>query len=127
MHAGFGDAGDILDPEAKAAYRRRLEELEEDLLQAESWNDAERVARAREERDILARELAAAVGIGGRDRRAASASERARISVTRAIKGALLRIRKHSPALGRDLTATVKTGTYCSYSPDPRLPVAWRF
>lgn len=126
MHAGLGDAGDILDPEAKAAYRRRLEELEDELLEAESWNDTGRVARAREERDFLAREVAAAVGLGGRNRRAASASERARISVTRAIRGALLRIREHSPALGRDLTASVKTGTFCSYNPDPRLPVTWR-
>ena len=36
------------------------------------------------ERDFLVRELSRAVGLGGRDRRAASTSERARVSVTRA-------------------------------------------
>ncbi|MGH2452202.1 MAG: ATP-binding protein [bacterium] len=126
LHAGLGDAGALLDPQAKAAYRRRLDELEDDLQEAEAWNDPERAARIREEKGFLARELAAAVGIGGRDRRAASASERARVSVTRAIKGALLRIGEQSPGLGRDLASTVKTGTYCSYRPDPRLPIAWR-
>jgi tetratricopeptide (TPR) repeat protein len=124
--AAIGDAGEVLDPQAKAAYRRRLEELREDVEEAESWNDPERAARAREELDFLARELAVATGLGGRDRRSASASERARVNVTRAIKAALGRIAEHSPALGRHLETTVRTGAFCSYSPDSRLPVRWQ-
>jgi hypothetical protein len=122
---GFGDAGEVLDTQAKAAYRQRLDELGDEIEEAESWNDPERAARAREEREFIARELSAAVGLGGRDRRAASAAERARVNVTRAIKSALLRIDEHSPALGAHLKRTVRTGTFCSYSPDPRLPTSW--
>jgi hypothetical protein len=66
------------------------------------------------------------VGLGGRDRRAASSAERARVNVTRAIRAALGRIAEHSPALGRHLEATVRTGTFCSYVPDPRLPLTWQ-
>ena len=88
--------------------------------------DTDRTERARSEREFIARELAAAVGLGGRDRVAASASERARVNVTRAVKATLARIAKHSPALGRHLEKTVKTGTYCSYEPDPRIPVNWQ-
>jgi non-specific serine/threonine protein kinase len=66
------------------------------------------------------------VGLGGRDRLAASTAERARINVTRAIKAALARIQEHSPALGRHLARTVRTGIYCSYAPDPRFPSAWQ-
>src|SRR5450759_2989730 len=44
---GLGDAGPVLDPEAKAAYRKRLAELQEELAQAEAWNDPERHARGR--------------------------------------------------------------------------------
>ena len=41
------DSGPALDPEAKAAYRQRLEGLREDLTEAESFNDPERAAAAR--------------------------------------------------------------------------------
>ncbi len=123
---GFGDAGELLDAQAKAAYRQRLEELEEEIEEAEAWNDTERAANAREEREFIARELSAAVGLGGRDRRGASAAERARVNVTRAIKSALARIDEHSSALGAHLERTVRTGTFCSYSPDPRLPASWQ-
>ena len=122
---GFGDAGELLDAQAKAAYRQRLEELGDEIEEAEAWNDPERAARAREEREFIARELSAAVGLGGRDRRAASAAERARVNVTRAIKSALARIDEHSPAFGAHLERTVRTGTFCGYSPDPRVPASW--
>lgn len=37
----------------------------------------------------------------------------------------LERIAEHSPELGRHLTTTVRTGTFCSYLPDPLSPVSW--
>lgn len=124
--SGLGDAGAVLDPQAKAAYRSRLAELEEEIDEARRFGDAERAARADEEREFIAREIARAVGLGGRDRRAASSSERARVSVTRAIRAALARVREHSPALGRHLDRTIRTGTFCSYAPDPRARIDWR-
>jgi len=48
------------------------------------------------------------------------------VNITRAIHGALARIRAHSPALADHLDATIHTGTFCSYTPDPRAPVTWR-
>jgi hypothetical protein len=122
---GIGDAGVRLDPEAKAAYRLRLEELRSEIAEAEDFNDPERGARARQELEFLTDELAGAVGIGGRDRKAASSAERARLSVTRAIRAALTRIAEQSPALGRHFEATIRTGTFCSYNPDPRVPMSW--
>lgn len=118
-------AGALLDDTAKAAYRGRIDELRSEMAQAEEWNDGERAARARAELDALTSELAAAVGLGGRDRQAGSTAERARVSVTRAIRAALDRVTAESPALGRHLDATVHIGTYCSYTPDPRVPIAW--
>lgn len=112
-----GDAGALLDPEAKAAYRRRIEDLEEEIDEAERFNDVERADRAREELEFIGRELSAAVGLGGRDRKAASASERARLNVTRAIKAAVDRIAAHDPELADELRATVHTGTFCVYRP----------
>ena len=123
--ARLSDTGPVLDEQAKTAYRARLRELEEELAEATSWADPIRAARARQEMQFLADQLAAAVGLGGRDRRAGSAAERARVNITRAIKAALTRIRAHSPALANHLDATIHTGTFCSYAPDPRAPITW--
>ncbi|MDQ4130786.1 MAG: transcriptional regulator, partial [Actinomycetota bacterium] len=79
----------------------------------------------RAERDFLVAELAAAVGLGGRDRVAASAVERARQSVSKGVHAAIRRLGGANPALGRHLEATVRTGTYCIYQPDPRAPIRW--
>ena len=122
----LGDAGQMLDARAKAAYRRRLAEIDEDISEARAAGDAARDAQANAERDFLLRELSRAVGLRGRDRHAGSASERARVSVTRAIRFAMGRIREHSPQLGEHLDRTARTGTSCAYLPDPRVPVAWR-
>jgi tetratricopeptide (TPR) repeat protein len=125
VRAGTGDAGPALDSQAKAEYRSRLEDLRADIEEAESFNDPERAARAREEMDFIAHELSAAVGLGGRDRRAASAAERARVNVTRALRREIRRIADEDAGLGRELETTVRTGTFCAYEPDPRRPVAW--
>jgi tetratricopeptide (TPR) repeat protein len=126
-HAALGDAGEMLDARAKNAYRRRLAEIEDDMEQARAIGDTERAAQADAERDFLVRELSRAVGLGGRDRRAASASERARVGVTRAVRQAIARIGEHHPQLGEHLNRAVRTGTHCAYLPDPRAPAAWRF
>jgi hypothetical protein len=121
----LGDAGELLDERAKAAYRRRLAEIEDDIEQARALEDAVREAQADAERDFLLRELASAVGLGGRDRRAASASERARSGVTRALRQAIARIGEHHPQLGEHLDSAVRTGTYCAYVPDPGAARTW--
>jgi tetratricopeptide (TPR) repeat protein len=125
LHAGADDAGPVLDDKAKVAYRTRLAEIDADIEEARSWGDDERAARGEEERDALVQQLAGAVGLGGRDRRAASAAERARVNVTRAIKAAVARVAEQNPALGKHLEATLRTGTFCSYTPDTRLEVSW--
>jgi tetratricopeptide (TPR) repeat protein len=121
----LGDAGVILDERAKSAYRRRLAEIEDDIEQARALADAEREAQSDAERDFLVRELARAVGMGGRDRRASSASERARSGVTRAVRQGIARVGEHHPPLGEHLHRAVRTGTYCAYVPDPGAPAAW--
>jgi len=123
---GWGDSGALLDTQAKNAYRRRLADIDEDLEEARQTGDSGRVGQAEAERDFLIRELSRAVGLGGRDRRAGSASERARVSVTRAIRHALSRIRQHHPPLGEHLDRAIRTGTYCAYLPDTRITAPWR-
>lgn len=109
-------ADDVLDARALTEYRRRLAELDDDLAEAEQWNDTERASLARTERDFLLRELASATGIHGRPRRLGSESERARVNVTRAIRSAIDRIRTHNPDAAAHLDQAIRTGIYCSYT-----------
>lgn len=120
-----GDAGPALDEAAKAAYRARLVDLRAELVDAEAGGDAGRAALLREELAMLAGQLAAAMGLGGRDRPVGSASERARVSVTRAISEAIKRVREHSRPLGRYLEASIRTGTFCTYRPPDTGGARW--
>jgi hypothetical protein len=123
---GPGDAGEMLDARAKDAYRRRLAEIEDDIEQGRALEDTEREAQADAERNFLLRELSRAVGLHGRDRRAASTSERARVSVTRAVRHGMTRVGEQHPELGEHLGRTIRTGTYCAYVPEPRASAARR-
>ena len=123
---GLGDAGELLDAAAKASYKRRLEELREDLEEAQDFNDPERAARAQDEIDALVDQLAAGVGLGGRDRKAASQAERARVNITKSVKDALKKIEENHRPLGEHLRTAIRTGAYCAYLPDPRLHISWR-
>jgi len=125
--ASLGDAGEMLDDQAKAAYRHRLLELREELEEAKELGNAERAEQAEAEIDALTRELSRAVGLGGRNRKAASASERARQSVTKTIKAVVERIVQSDSELGSIFAQCIRTGTFCSYQPDPDFPITWEF
>ena len=125
LETASADAGAMLDQVAKHAYRDRIAELEAEIEQARRWNDLERAARVEGELDALTSELAHALGLGGRDRRAVSDSERARASVSKAVHSALRRLDDHHPELGRHLSLAVRTGTFCTYDPDPLTSVTW--
>jgi hypothetical protein len=115
----------VLDSQAKAAYRSRVAELEAEIDEAAAFHDPERAARAREELEFIARELAGAVGLHGRDRKTGSDAERARVNVTRAIRTALKRVSEHDPVLGRQLGSAIRTGTFCVYEPAPGDAPVW--
>ena len=113
----------VLDARARAAYKARLAELDEELGEAEAFHDPERVAKAKAERDALVEELTRAVGLSGRDRRLGDAGERARTAVTARIRDTLRRIERRHDDLGAHLRASVTTGRSCSY--EPVEPVPW--
>jgi hypothetical protein len=117
------DTGEVIDAQARAAYRQRLHELEQAAAEADAAADIERSARIAAERDVLVEALTEAYGLGGRVRRSGSAAERARTAVTARIRDAIRRIGDAHPELGRHLTRSVRTGTFCVYEPDQ--PVPW--
>src|SRR5262249_31607630 len=84
-----GPADAVLDERAKQAFRRRLDDLRAELEEAEAHNDRGRAEAAKGEIDALTEQLAHAVGLGGRDRAVGAVAERARSSVTKALRHAI--------------------------------------
>jgi hypothetical protein len=119
------DAEPLLDAQAKAAYKCRLGELREELAEAEANNDIGRAARAHAEMEAITEQLAAAVGLGGRDRKTGTPAERARLLVTQRLKATLKKIRENHPTLGHHLATSIRTGYFCSYTPDQQQPITW--
>jgi len=97
-------------------YASIIVELDDALADAEELGRSDHVEQLREEREALARELRASVGLGGRKRGLGDVSERARKAVTSRIRACLKKVRAVSEPLGAHLDSAVKTGTYCCYA-----------
>jgi hypothetical protein len=107
-----------LDRAALAAYRRRLDELADDLAEAELNDDIGRADRARDEREWILAELRRSTWPGGGTRTlGATVAERARKAVTARIRDAIRRIAEVMPDLRAHLDASVRTGNTCRYDP----------
>ena len=120
-----GSGDELVDRQAVAAYRRRLDEIDQDITEADQWSDPERLSRLLAEREALLDELLASAGLGGRRRTSGSSEERARVAVRKAVAAAVDRIEEVDAPLGRLLRDTVRTGALCRYDPDPSRPVTW--
>ena len=113
-----GDAGELLDDEARRSYQRRLEDLEETVAEAESFGDAARAGPGpRGDRDAGRR-----AGPGGRA--GGPGAPRGRGGGAGAQRGPAPHQERHRahrrarPGPGRPARATVRTGNYCVYRPE---------
>lgn len=120
--AGGPDTGEslrteVLDNETRAAYRRRLAQLDEIRRSATAAGDAATEARVEQEQDALVAELRRLTGLGGRSRTFTDEDERARVNVTRTLRAAVERIFECDPDLGVHLAQSIRTGSRCVYAP----------
>jgi predicted ATPase len=116
--------GELIDATARRQYEDRIRELQAEIEQAEHDNDYTRSYRYQVELDELIDHLTAAVGRGGRRRRAADSAERARSSVTHRIRASIRQLERLHPSLARHFAHSITTGLYCSYRPE--AAVDWR-
>jgi hypothetical protein len=121
----LGDAGGAIDARARREYRRRVEQLRAEADDAIAAGLLETAEARQAELDELVAELGRAFGLGGRDRRAASAAERARLNVTRALRSAIARLAEALPGPAAVLDRGVRTGLYCAYEPADDDEVRW--
>lgn len=114
----------VLDEEAKAQYKRRLTQLDEEIDRATEVGNDRRAVELDREREALLAELRSAAGLAGRSRRLGDEAERARKAVTARIRDALRKLDQRHPDLAAHLRATVTTGATCRYH--PTHPTHWR-
>ena len=116
-----------MDARARTAYRHRIESLRAEIDEALEAGADQRAESLQAELDQLVAQLAQAFGLGGRSRRAASAAERARLNVTRALRAATARVSEELPEAGKVLDQRVRTGLYCAFEPGDTDVVRWSF
>jgi hypothetical protein len=110
-------ADPVLDDRAKARYRDRLAELDEEIDGALGRHDDDRVAELDHERRALIDELRRATALAGRSRRLGDEGERARKTVTARVRDSMRRLDRRHRELARHLRATICTGLTCRYQP----------
>lgn len=115
----------VFDEKAKDAYRQRILELQEELEEAESYNDIGRATDLREEYDTLLDHLSKSVGKDGTPRKVSGSIEKARTAVTWRIRSTIKKITDIHPELGTHLDVSVKTGILCEYAPEHKM--SWVF
>jgi hypothetical protein len=115
--------GDVIDAPARRRYEARVRALQQEIDEADAFNDRGRAERAEAELNAIVDHLSAALGLAGKARKQGGTAERARSAVTHRIRGAVRRIAEVHPPLGRHLEVSVSTGTYCRYQPEQ--PVHW--
>jgi hypothetical protein len=119
----FHSAGDdaVLDARARRELTARAKSLQQEIEEAEEFNDPGRTERAREELEQIVETLSQAFGLSGKPRRLGGAVERARTAVTWRIRSVIREAVAVHPPLGRHLENSVRTGTYCTYAPEKTL------
>ncbi|MDP9068188.1 MAG: AAA family ATPase [Actinomycetota bacterium] len=120
---GSESASPVLDAQARAEFRRRINDLEDDLAEAQADDDRGRIERLETERDTLLAELRRATGLGKDRGLGPRTVERARKAVTARIRDAIRRIEGALPELGSHLDRSIVTGNYCRY--EPAEPMTW--
>jgi tetratricopeptide (TPR) repeat protein len=120
-----GGLDPLLDDRAKREYADAIASLQEQIEEADRFNEAAKVSGLRERLRWFVQERNRAVGPSGKDRPVDDPAERARQKVRKNFKSALIAIRSAHASLGHYLETHVRTGRFCSYRPDPRSPDRW--
>jgi hypothetical protein len=106
------------DRQAKAAYKQRLDDLRSELEEAERNNDPLCMDNARSEIEFITKELVSAYGGNVHARRQDRDLEKARKAVANRLRTVLSKLQHVHPVLWRHLRVALKTGTFCSYTPE---------
>jgi tetratricopeptide (TPR) repeat protein len=109
---------EVFDETAKTAYQNRILELQEEIAEAETAFDHQRLATLHAEYDQLLEHISRSLGKGGKARKVSDSVEKCRTAVTWRIRSAMKKIAEAHPALGKHLENAIRTGVFCQYAPE---------
>ena len=112
---------EVFDEKAKTTYQKRIRQLQQDIEEAKTLADNQRLEELQEEYDEIMDHVSRAVGKGGKARKVTGTVEKCRTAVTWRIRNALKKIAEVHPNLGTHLEASIKTGIFCEYSPEHKV------
>ncbi|WP_285655373.1 tetratricopeptide repeat protein [Allomuricauda sp. NBRC 101325] len=115
----------LIDEKAKKEYKQQALKLQVAISDAEEIGLYEKADALREELESFSEQLSQTVGLSNKIRKTGSSIEKARAAVTWRIRNAIKKIEKSHPKLAKHLTISIKTGGYCSYTPE--VPHDWTF
>ncbi len=110
-----GTADSLLDDQARHALRERMTELADQIARARDDGDLAGQEAAENELDALTDYLRQSSGLGGRSRRFAGDSERARTSVRKALVRAIDEVQRSNADISAHLKDHIVTGATCCY------------
>lgn len=111
-----------IDTVAKRQYHTKIKDLQTEIAEAEDFNDYAKSARLQEEYDAIISHLSKSLGLKGVPRKEGNTVEKARSAITWRIRSAISKIEKVNAPLGKHLTNSIKTGTFCAYMPEQEFP-----
>lgn len=127
-HVDASSSEPQLDPEAFDSLRRRLEELEPELDEAEEHNNISRREELTSEKHELIEQIAAARGTAGRARQMTGGlRDRARVKAASRLETALLRVSQAHADCGHHLRESIVTPTGVAPCYRPRRATRWLF
>jgi DNA-binding response OmpR family regulator len=109
-----------LDDRAIREYKERLQEIKDQLEFARGTGNEDRVAKLREEKEMILDEL----GWSGAGDREKDSLDKHRKTVQKSISRGIDKISELHEALGKHLEESISTGYFCSY--EPSEPMDWR-
>ncbi len=115
----------LIDEKAKKEYKLEALRLQVAISDAEEIGFYEKADALREELESFTEQLSQTVGLSNKIRKTGSSIEKARAAVTWRIRNAIKKIEKSHPQLAKHLSLSIKTGSYCSYTPE--VPHDWTF
>jgi len=114
---------ETIDEKAKTSYQKKIKSLLADIEDAKEMNNSELVFKLEEDYESLVDHLSKSLGLAGNPRKIGSSVEKARSAVTWRVRSAIKKIKTVHPQLGKHLSKSISTGTFCSYKPE--LSVNW--
>ena len=118
---------EIIDDQYKKEIKKKLSDFDKEIEEAESLQNWDEVELLKGKREELRKNFLKDIGKGGSTRKIGSKTENIRITVQKTIARAVESIEKELPELGTHLRATIDTGLFCCYQPDPEAHITWRF